>query len=158
MIRILFVCTGNTCRSPMAEALLRGGLPEGWEGRVEVSSAGIYAAVPSPATELAVEVMREIGLEIDGHESRQVTPEMIGSADLVVAMTEAHAGHVANMVPGAQERTLVLGSLDEERADPDVRDPIGGGRRIYEETRDELAGLTERLVAFIRERFPEPVD
>ncbi|HSG27570.1 MAG TPA: low molecular weight protein arginine phosphatase [Candidatus Krumholzibacterium sp.] len=158
MIRILFVCTGNTCRSPMAEGLLRDRLPEDMKGKVEVTSAGIFASRGAPATESAVEALSETGVDIRGHRSTQVSSGLVAKADLIVAMTEAHAAHIISAWPDAHDRLIVLGALDRGRDDPDIRDPIGGGSTIYRDARDEIDGLVEKLVGYISERFVERLE
>lgn len=88
---ILCVCTGNTCRSPMAAALLRQALDKRGREDILVESAGLAAGFASPATEHAVAVMREIGLDLSGHRSRPLTETLVADAARIVAMTGGHA-------------------------------------------------------------------
>lgn len=142
--RILFVCTGNTCRSPMAEAIARhmvGSRPEG-PIRTIVESAGTGGG-GSGATREAVDAMRRRGLDISRHVSRALTREMIERADVIYTMTTRHAGAVEAMSPAARGKTRVL---DPEGRD--VEDPIGQPESEYE----RVASTLERL---IRRRLDE---
>ena len=108
-IEVLVVCTGNICRSPMAEALLRAHLEA--NGTIaDVASAGTMAW-GGGATDHAVEVMREHGLDLAGHESRQLDRALVESADLVLGMTRTHVDRVSTLVPDAADRTFLVGEL-----------------------------------------------
>ena len=156
MKEIVFVCTGNMCRSPMAEGLLRAALPPEWEGEVIVSSAGTHAWNGSPAASLSVMVMGEKGFDISGHRARLVTPDIINKAYLVVAMADEHMVNMNAVTPGAGEWMILLGGLDPERKDRDVADPIGGSLEDYRAARDDIAHLTGLLLAYIADRFDLP--
>ncbi len=138
---ILFVCTGNTCRSPMAEAialdLLRS--HEHWAERVRVFSAGVGAGEGAPTTEEAVESLRRLGVEAPRHRSVQLTAEMIRGADLIFGMTRSHVDAVRAIDESAAGKIF---PLDPEARD--VPDPIGGPQSIYDETARRLRELVEQ--------------
>ena len=113
---ILFVCTGNVCRSPAAERLLRrdldrvGGGIAGLSG-VDVSSAGTGALVGDPISPPMAALMEQVGADASGFAARQLTPSLVRSADLIITMTSAHRRETVTMLPAAVQRTFVLGEL-----------------------------------------------
>ena len=134
---IVCVCTGNTCRSPMAAALLRRELDRVGRPDVQVESAGL-AADGSPATPQAVEVMAEWGIDIAAHRSRPLTAELLQQADAVLVMTPAHR-QVLLSVGMPADRVLV--------PDPPIPDPYGGDVELYRPTRDALQAAVQALAA-----------
>lgn len=134
---ILCICTGNTCRSPMAAALLCRELEQRGREDVRVESAGL-AADGSPATPQAVAVMREWGIDITAHRSRPVTAELLAQADRVVVMTPAH--RQALLAVGLPSDRVVVPS-------PPVPDPYGGDVEEYRRTRDALSRMAQELAA-----------
>jgi tRNA threonylcarbamoyl adenosine modification protein (Sua5/YciO/YrdC/YwlC family) len=141
---VLFVCTGNTCRSPMAEALARhwlGGNPE-WE----VESAGVSAVPGQRASEGAITVMEEKKIDLSGHRSRPLTQAQIDAADLVVVMTEAHKSGVLGRFPGAAGRVVLLNDFNPRRAGEDVPDPFGMKPGVYRTIRDEIEAAMPELI------------
>ncbi|HDR7795517.1 TPA: low molecular weight protein arginine phosphatase [Bacillus luti] len=140
MKRVLFVCTGNTCRSPMAEALLR----HHGEGKFEVQSAGVFAYPGSDASVYAKEALIEKGIVID-HASKQINEMLLDWADTVVTMTENHKEIVIGHYPNSEEKVYTLYGLTEG-VRKDISDPFGGSLSIYKETLNEMEGLIQTLL------------
>ncbi|MED3065547.1 low molecular weight protein arginine phosphatase [Bacillus thuringiensis] len=140
MKRVLFVCTGNTCRSPMAEALLRhhGG------DRFEVQSAGVFAHPGSDASVYAKEALAEKGISIN-HAAQQVNETLLDWADIVVTMTENHKHIVLGHYPSVEKKLNTLYGLTEGIG-KDISDPFGGSLSIYKKTLDEMEKLVQTLL------------
>ena len=126
MKTILFVCTGNVCRSPMAEGIFR--LATQGRGNYRVMSAGLNASDGNPPSAYAVQALRELGIDISNLRSRMVTPELIHQADYVIGMTHHHIDTVMLAFPEAAEKTFLLREFDEtlDLFEKDISDPIGG--------------------------------
>jgi protein-tyrosine phosphatase len=137
---ILFVCTANICRSPMAAALFLESVknwPEGQLWRVE--SAGIWAQNGQPACAGAKAAMRSRGLNISRHRSRVVTAEMLESFSLILTMEKSQQEAIRVEFPGVARRVYLLSEMAGRRID--VNDPFGGEPRDYEATAAELSEL-----------------
>jgi protein-tyrosine-phosphatase len=179
LIDILMLCTGNTCRSPMAAAFLAARLREaGLDAHVH--SAGMLFD-GRPATDFGIEVMADRSIDTSGHRSRRMNAELVGKADLVVGMARKHVREAVAARHDAWTRAFTLKELvrlGEERGPrapgqplgewlavlhagrrlpdllgdseaDDVADPIGGPHRAYERTAAELEALTDRLARLI---------
>jgi protein-tyrosine-phosphatase len=137
----VLVCTGNTCRSPLAEALLRLALFERGITDIEVTSAGTGAWEGAPASEGAYLVGLENGLDLSGHRARLVTSEMVSTSDLILTMARHHRARMLEL--GAEGRVQLLGEFaGRTGAAAEVADPFGEDLEVYRRTRDELTALT----------------
>ena len=118
---VVFVCTGNTCRSPMAEGFFRALLHENGIEGVECVSCGLYAGYHAPATGKAVRAARAYGVDISGHQTRPLSCTLLERGDLFVCMTESHRQELIMKYHVPQDRVRVL----------DVADPCGGDEMEY---------------------------
>jgi protein-tyrosine-phosphatase len=139
---VLFVCTANICRSPMAAAILRARLAEaGLAHRVNVESAGVWARNGQPAAEDAVTVLAGRSIPLTGHRSRTLTAKMLESADVILAMEEAHRRSIFYLAPGQLRKVLLLSELVGDHGDVD--DPYGGPIEGYVNTAAHLESLID---------------
>ncbi len=148
MKNVLFVCTGNICRSPMAEGLLRKMASR--RGDIEVFSAGLGAMHGQRASSHAVEVLHREGIDISGHRSQPVSADLIERADFVFAMTRDHLEMLLLLYPEAAHKMRLLRAGEaDEGGRADVCDPIGGSLRTYEACKDEIKSALGRIIDII---------
>lgn len=138
MLNILFVCTGNTCRSPMASAILNA-IAEEKKLDIRSSSAGLAAFPGDEASENAVKVLSEIGIDLSSHRSRPVNPYLLLESDFIVGMSESHINALA---PYTEKNKLLF-------FPGGIPDPFGGDLEIYRRTREALrSGIEQMLPLF----------
>ncbi len=161
-MKLLFVCTGNICRSPTAERLAAAWADHHGVAELEATSAGTRAMIGSPMESTAAKVLSSLGGNSDGFAGRQLTPAIVGEADLILAMTQTHRDAVLRLAPRQLRRTFTLleaahlvtaggaravAELDAARAvaprlgspDTDVRDPIKRSESVFEEVGEQIA-------------------
>jgi len=151
MKTILFLCTGNVCRSPMAEGLFRHAVKG--RGEFRILSAGLGAIDGEPPTHHSVQAMKEIGLDISKQRSSALTAEMVRSADLILGMTHSHVDTVLLLYPSAAEKTFLLREFDDtlEPYEKDISDPIGSSYYVYVDCRDQIEQGIVTLLKFMEQ-------
>ena len=136
---IIFVCTGNSCRSPMAEGIFRA-LDGEKRLNLQAGSAGLFACEGMEASPNAVKAAGELGADIAAHRARQLTAELVERAQYLVCMTAAHYDHLVQDFPQAADKTYLLMNRD-------VADPFGGSLERYRACAAQLKEGIEALIA-----------
>jgi protein-tyrosine-phosphatase len=145
MTKILLVCTGNICRSPLAAALMQRALAERGVDSVAVSSAGTGAWDGAPVSEGAYLVGLEQGLDLSGHRARLLTRDVVEQSELILTMARHHRARVDEL--GGEGRVFVLGEYANREGDAaEVSDPFGGDLNVYRDTCVELTALVTTAV------------
>ncbi len=142
-MNILFVCTGNTCRSPMAAGMFAQLAARERLFSLRISSAGISAIEGQPASVHAVQACREIGVDLEQHLSHRLTGNDLAAADLIATVSSTHA-YILGQAGAPQEKIYILG---------DIRDPFGEDLPAYRACREELAAalgiLMQRVKSYV---------
>lgn len=157
-MHILFVCTGNTCRSPMAANLMRS-LARKRQLDWSVSSAGLFVEPGAPMASMAQAALHGLGVDVDSHEAQPVTRALIEEADVVLTMTGSHAEQLRRQFPEAAGKVYpfahyAVGTCGDEdglqddaiTVGYDIPDPFGGSKDTYDRCAKHLHGLTERAL------------
>jgi len=148
---VVFVCTGNICRSPMAEYLLRHRLSENttWA----VASAGVFAMDGAPASLEAVHALADLGVDGSGHRSHMLTLDLIESATLLAVMTDSHKQQILSHFPEAAGKVFRLTEFGVGGAGEDIADPIGQSVNVYRQTRDQIDRALPDLILYMKEHW-----
>ncbi|MBT8419920.1 MAG: low molecular weight phosphotyrosine protein phosphatase [Gammaproteobacteria bacterium] len=146
---ILTVCVGNICRSPMAEGLLKSRITAS-NRDIHIASAGLMAVVGYPADPLAVELMRDRGIDITDHRARQLTLEVMRGFDVVLVMERQHQQTIERLMPVARGRVFTLGRWDNI----EIADPVGQPREYFEQTLALIDQSVDSWMSYFRKLSP----
>lgn len=156
-MQILFVCTGNTCRSPLAEIIARRMLKERQLHGVRVASAGTNASTGAPASDGSLLVALEHGMDLTTHRSQPLTAKLVAASSLILAMG-IHNLQCAEMMGGAGKSWLLTAYANENAVADGVVDPFGGDLAGYRATYDQLVAEISRIIDHIAHDQSNPVD
>lgn len=148
-MKILFVCTGNTCRSPMAEAVLRQMVEEEGIEDLNIASAGIFAFENQPASENAIAVTEPRGMDLRSHKARRMTKKHIEEYDLILTMTESHREAILGLTSDGRKVHTLNGYVGRSG---EIIDPFGHSVEIYEQTILDMIKSLEMLLEKIRQK------
>jgi protein-tyrosine phosphatase len=154
---VVFVCTGNTCRSPLAEGALRKLLPDSWRDRVEILSAGVSAVPGVSVSRNSDRVAARNGIDISAKRSIPLSAELARRADLLIAMESSHVRALEGILRGRGTEKIVLLRdllpLDDPTSGTDIPDPFGGSLEEYEQTFRQIWSALSRGWPAIEKRL-----
>lgn len=154
-MNILFVCTGNTCRSSMAEGIFKYLLKNNNIDNINISSAGISAYDGEKANEKAISVLKSRGIDITSHKARQLTDKIIEDSDLILTMTYNHKMAILKYAPKTSKKIFTLkefaNTFNEENTENnednfDIDDPFGMDYDVYEQSMEEIKSELEKII------------
>jgi len=161
-MKILFVCSGNICRSPMAAEYFRHRAARAGLSHVLVDSSGTLGIEGHPASPEAVRALEEISIDLKAHRSRGVTRSDLATADIVIAMDHGHLESLARKFPERQGQRYLLRAFEagpDPRKHPrDLADPIGEPIEMYREAREIIVRCLDHLALYLKHRPAGKVD
>ncbi|RMF60060.1 MAG: low molecular weight protein arginine phosphatase [Calditrichaeota bacterium] len=156
MFKVLFVCTGNICRTPMAVFLLRKLIEEeGLEEFIDVDSAGTWASEGAPAAELTYQVLKENGIDASSHRGKGVDHYLMKESDLILCMASEHKRDLVQIFPHFKDKIYTLKEFgtEEKLSDPTIHDPYGMNIERYRETYLEISKEIQRIWPILKTRI-----
>lgn len=151
---ILFVCSGNACRSPMAEGLLKKKLYPLFNSQIRIHSAGTLGIENNPATPNAITVAKEKGVDISKHTSKGITENIVKEADIIFAMADIHVNFITNNFPAFKNKVHLLTNFamkKQEWKNEAVKDPIGENLKFYRQVINHIEKEIERFITRLKE-------
>jgi len=147
--KILFVCTGNTCRSPFAAAYMRKLCSEKGINNLEILSAGISTIDGLPASQNAIMAAEEFGVDLSSHNSKALTETLLNTAELIICMAESHRNAVLRFSQISPEKVKLLLEFSNKHRKGDIADPFGGNIEIYRNCFLQIASAVDNLLTYI---------
>jgi len=142
---IMFVCTGNTCRSPMAEALMKKLLKENNIDGINVISRGLSVFENSPASENSIKAIEKYDVDLTSHRAKSLSPDEVEYCDLILTMSSNHKNIIISAFPDVKEKIFTIYEFSFNK-DADISDPFGGNIKIYEKCLDEIYKCIKEII------------
>lgn len=146
--KIMFVCEGNSCRSPMAKAIFSKLLFERFGAKASgyiVDSSGLRVVLPGPTAE-AQKVMENMGVNISNYATKQFDPNYAKEFDYIITMTQRQKNEIINLTPNTHERVYLLGEFSNDKNNMDISDPFGGNIEIYTKCANKIMNLLKEFI------------
>lgn len=148
MKKVLFVCSGNTCRSPMAEAIFKKLLNNENNSEYTATSAGLFTSEGLPASEHAIKAMLKMGIDLSGHSSQAITQSLMAEADLILTMTKDHLSYLIKLYPEKRDRIFTIGEF-VGYPDWEITDPYGMNQQTYQKSSREIKEILNLVIKIL---------